>query len=576
VALPKQSIVPGQLQDKSQHELQVFLREQIVERLWAEGVSLWPEELRERDPALAVLAWLKLAEELGQFLESVRRHVQEAEADGLVDHALLTSESINLCARALFGFSGIALGRKLIVLDSISPDAIEQNEERMDLSRTLFILANKERYGLEDHCLFLYFQNRLQAIAGEGALSHFISETEPQSYLASVSRGHAFRELLPYPLTVSPAYCSLLHFGAMFTAVHVAEPEQILAAANQTRLDCTLTDAPLANPALQLAAFLTSAVADHRPYLVFLASPSLIPYTRKLGQIIGGSLAREGPGLIPLVGAVSRHTHAIEDEAAFVLLTYRGDNDTELHEISSHFRSNNIPFHHVEIDQPFDLLTESYKWEIATILACARLGVDPFDESDYRVPRLFAAEILEQLSQGQNPLQRSPRLTEGPIQLYADGFTRQEMSTLNLVEALRSFLRISTPGRHVSLLVNIAPSGPVSEAFTAIRTKLTKALKRPVMEAYGPHAGEHYGYLFRESLPYGPCIIFTTDPLVDKPIPGAGYTFGQLHQALALSEYDTLVHWERPVIRLHLTHEFPAALEQLVHVFEQCLHRFHP
>jgi hypothetical protein len=576
MALPTQSIVPGQLQDTFERELQGFLRKRIVERLWAKDVSLWPEELVSGDRALADLTWLRLSQVLGPLLESVRRGEQSADADGLPDTALLTFESANLCARALLGFSGIALARKFVVLDSTSPDVIQESEERLDLSRTLFVLANKKSYGLKAHCLFLYFQDKLQAIEARRASRHFVSETEPQTFLATVSRGHMFRDILPDPLAIPPEYCSLLHFGAIFTAVGVAGPEQVLAAANEMCLACTLSDPPAANPALQLAAFLTSAAESHRSYLAFLASPSLMAYRRRLVQLIGGSMAREGPGLIPLMLDVPRDTQAFENETAFVLLTCSGDNDAELAEIRSRFQSSGIPFLHIEIAQPFDLLPETFKWEIATILACARLGFDPFDVSDNRLPRAFTAEILEQFSQGHNPLQRSPRLTERLIQLYADGMTRQEISTMNLVEALQSFLRVSTPGRHVSLLVNMTPTSEVNAAFSAIGRKLTETMKRPVLTAYGPHAAEHCVYFFRESLPYGPCILFTTDPLVDRAIPGARYTFAELYLALSLGEYDTLVHWEHPVIRLHLTHEFPAALQQLVHVFEQSLHWFHP
>jgi hypothetical protein len=128
----------------------------------------------------------------------------------------------------------------------------------------------------------------------------------------------------------------------------------------------------------------------------------------------------------------------------------------------------------------------------------------------------------------------------------------------------------------VSLLVNLARTEEVDAKFRELRSKLSQALQRPVVMVFGPHAGEHTGYFFRDSLPYGPCIVFTTDPVTDKPIPGAKYTFGQFYQALCLSEYDTLEHWHHPVIRLHLTHEFPAALDQLLHVFEQILRRFRP
>jgi hypothetical protein len=191
------------------------------------------------------------------------------------------------------------------------------------------------------------------------------------------------------------------------------------------------------------------------------------------------------------------------------------------------------------------------------------------------LPRLFATEILEELSRGRTPFQRTPRFVEQLNQLYAEGRTRQEISAVNMTEALRSFLRVSTPGKHVTLLVYLSPSPQVDAAFAEIRAKTTEALQLPVVLAYGPLAGRPHGYLFREELSYGPCIVFTTDQQLHTAIPGASYTFSQLHQALSLGEYDTLVHWDRPVIRLHLTPEFPQVLQQLRHLFDQALHRFH-
>jgi len=234
--------------------------------------------------------------------------------------------------------------------------------------------------------------------------------------------------------------------------------------------------------------------------LAFLASPSLMAYPHRLGQLLGASLARESRGLIPLIEMDPRDTSTIDRDAAFVLLSYAGDPDEEIDKASTGFRANQTPFLHVEMAQPLDLLTETYQWEIATILACARLGTDPFDVADNRVPRAFSDEILEQLSRGENALQRSPRLTDGRIQLFAGKATRQEISMLSLSEALRTFLRIATPGRHVSLLVNLGG---------------TIALQRPVVMVFGPHAPEHTGYFFRDSLPYGPCIVFTTDLVTD-------------------------------------------------------------
>jgi hypothetical protein len=572
--MPKQTVVAGLVQAKFQRELQFYLDERVVPRLWARDLTLWPAELVERDPALRCQAWLDLPKGLGVFLESVKRNVQAADAEGLFDHAVLSSESVNLCVRALMGIPEIALSRKVVVLDSIWPETIEQNEKQLDLRRTMFLVANKQRYGLRDHCLFLYFLNKTQRIDEARAFRHFVSETESHSYLASVSRGYRFREIVDPP-AIPATYFSLAHFSAALTGLGVAVSDQILEAVDQMQSACTSTDPPVSNPALQLAAFLSSAVADHRGYLAILTTSSLNGYARRLKQMLGGSLAREGSALIPVMGFEPRDTPHMEGMAAFVLLTYAGDNSRELDEARSRLQSGGIPYVHIELHQPTDLLTDSFKWEIATVLACARLKVDPFNESDNHVSRAFTEEMLDAISGGQDPLQRSPRITDRLIRLFADGMTRQEMSTLSLVEALRTFLRIGTPGKHLCMLIDMPGTEEVYARFSVLRSVLSSTLKRPVIMAFGPHAGEHTGYFFRDFLPYGPCMVFTTDFNLDKRIPGASYTFGQFHQALALSEYDTMVHWQRPVIRLHLTREFPAALDQLVHVFRRALQRFH-
>jgi hypothetical protein len=196
--------------------------------------------------------------------------------------------------------------------------------------------------------------------------------------------------------------------------------------------------------------------------------------------------------------------------------------------------------------------------------------------ADNRLPRLFCRDLLDEVSRGSNSLQRSARITDRRIQLYADGLARQEISLLSLADALRTFFRIATPAQPVSLIVELPASDTVCKKFNELRSLVSRALKRPVLMMFGPHNGEYSTYFFRDSLPSGLCVLFTADPLVDQAIPGARYTFGQWHQALSLSEYDTLVHCDRPVIRLHLAHELPAALEQLLQVFAQALHRFAP
>ena len=571
-----QSIFTGNLEAEFQRQLSQFLSERTVERLFAGDNTLWPEELTAHDPALAKLDWLLLPTQLGQFSSLLQENFRIADAEGLLDHALLTSESLDLTVRSFLEFPGISYQRKVIVFDSVSPEFIQSNEAQLDLRRTLFVVSNKRHYGLRDHCLFLYFQEQLRKIVGDQGSNQLISETHPHSYLATLSREYSFREIRSDPTAVPATYCSVMQFAAFLIATGMANPNQIYAAVNGTLAACSNSQQPNLNAALQLAALLNSTIASHKPYLAFVVSPSLAAFSRRLSQIVGGSLARKWPGLIPLVGAMPRHTAAYQNDAAFAVLSCSADNNEELTACIGRLQSSGVPFVHIQIDNPLHLLPEVFKWEAATILTCAKIGVDPFDLADNHVPRFLSRELLEQLAQGQDPLQRSARITDRFIQLYADGTTRQQISTLSFAEALRTFFKIATPEKHIRLLVQMDPTPELLAKFAILRRILGSVLHRPIVLAFGPLASEQSTYLFRDSLPYGLCIVFTTDPITDTPIPGANYTFGQLHQVLALCEYDAMAHWQRPVIRLHLAHQFPEALDQLLHVFEDALHRFRP
>jgi hypothetical protein len=74
-------------------------------------------------------------------------------------------------------------------------------------------------------------------------------------------------------------------------------------------------------------------------------------------------------------------------------------------------QSHNTPVLHIQMQQPLQLLTVSFLWETALILASVRLQLNPFHLSDNRIPRTFCDELLDGITRGEDPLRRSPGLT---------------------------------------------------------------------------------------------------------------------------------------------------------------------
>ena len=571
MTIPAQSIVAGCLQSAFHRELEYFLENRVLERLWAKDATLWPGEEFEQSHIRSNLDWLDLPGSLDLLLKGVNQEESAATAAGFDCRALISFEIANLTARALLPFVPSGNDHPWVILDNTCPTTIHRAETQLNLERTLFVFASKAGYRLEDHALFLYFRDKLQAAGVPQPAQHFVAQTEPGSYLGSLTRQYRFRAVCTDPPGILATFSSVRYFGSTLTAILMLEPEGIVAAAKEMHHACSCDAVPAENPALQLAAFLSGAAVAKRRYVAFLATPSLVPFTYCLSQLIGGSLAKHGPGLIPIDGEVPRDTRGLEQQAAFAILTYVGDTDPKLYDLMSRFRLSGVPFVHVQIAEPLGLLPATFGWDIATVMACARLGFDPFEESEARLPRAIAMEYLSKYSPANDTLSRRPRLQDKGLQLFAEGKTRREISTLNLEESLKSFFQLLQPESFLAVLVFLPQTRRVMAAFQVLRIKLAEKLAIPVLLAYGPHSLHHYSHLHRKGLPHGQFLVFTAEPASDLAIPGASYTFGQLYGALALGEFEGLVQSDRFVVRVHLTGDIPVALENLGHVVSRAL-----
>lgn len=564
-----QEIFPGHLQTAFDLQKRQFAQHDFLGRLWAKDYSLWPKDEFRKVGAPSNLTWLDFPDTLESLLTRVSQAAELSVRDSLLEWVFIALGSSSLAARSLLPLLSAPQGRRLTILDSCHPSSICRAANSIDIFHAGFILANKNGSKLEDHALFLHFQDLLRSHGIPSVNQHFVSLTESSSFLAGVSREYTFRASFFDPPNVLSSYSSLLHFGALLIALSVLDPENALRQARATRELCSVDSDT--NPALQLALFLSAAALAPCHQLVFLTSPALSPYSTRLGHLVGGSLVQETSRLIPICGDVPRSTQGLEENSAFVCLTSNAESDTDLHETMAAFRSAQVPFLHVQLSDAADLLSESFKWEIATVLACSGLRINPFSWPDARYPRRIAMQLLEDLPTHPNALLRAARVQENGIQIFAEGPTRSELSTLNLTQSLRSFFHLHERGSTLALLVFLDRTAAVDQALHKIRDQLTGHLRVPVLLAYGPRSLDNYSYLSRNTFARSLHIVLTADYSVDISIPGANYSFAQLHQALCLGEFDSFAQLERHAIRIHLLGETAKAMTRLEHVLEKAL-----
>jgi transaldolase / glucose-6-phosphate isomerase len=574
--MTKREVFAGDLRELYERELRIIHEDNLLKRVWSRDETLWPGEERTRARIRANLEFLNLPEKLPQILERVAAAESAACADGLTERVLVGFEIAHHLCQTLLNIHSVSPPLKCAVLDSCHPSAIRWIEAQIEIEKTLFLLVNKTGYCVGDHSLFLHFQRAIDDNLPGSSAGHFMAETEANSFLASLARQYAFRFTLELPQGIQTLFCSMVHLAGLLVALAGVEPEVIRVASREMKKAYSHSDPGVANPVCELAALLNATVAGGKRFAVVLASPRLASFAASLCKLVGGSLGKGESGLYPLPESLPCRTEVYKEKASFVVLKYGEEEDPLLARAIGELRHLGIAFLEIAIGDPLDLLRETFLWQIVTTLTASGMGIDPFEIPLVRLPRALATGMLNDFSPQNDRLHRRPRIQEGQIQLFAESGTRQEISQLNLLECLVSFFEHNQGAAYFGLFVYLDKSEQTEAKFQNLRDQLTRTLMLPVLLAWGPRSFDTYDYLFRVGAPAGLHLMVTADSEVDVPFPGANYSFGQLHHAFALGQFEALSVGGGLAVRLHLRSESAAAVSDLQSLLDRALRRVHP
>ena len=564
--LPSQSIYPGILAQAWRRELDNLVSGDAVNRLWAKDATLWPGAEGGKRLVGGNLAWLDLPEQVGAYMERVREFAETTKRNGFQDVVFIAMGDSNLAVETLINTSAKMRYRRLFLLDSTDPSAIRAVDEQLDYEKTLFVVATKSGKRIETHALLLYFLSRLKAQSVRNPGGCFVAVTEEDSYLSEMAITYEFLGTFHDPPGIKGRYSSLIHFGLLQSAVWNSEPQELVSRAMAMRDACRQSATIDRNPAPGLAAFLAAAAMEESGKLLLVGTRSLRGLTYRIGQLVGASTCKEGQGLLPICNEPPRWLEIYRQGFSAVILKMREDENSEVNEFEMLLRRAGVPTIAIEMDSPEESGAEAFKWEIATALACVPLHVNPFDEPDVHGTRERISHTLEALATKHQRPVRTARVRERGIELYAEGETRQQISTLNLSEALRTFLEAREADAYLAIITYAGSNRATDAALGRLRERLESRLEIPVLLSSGPRYLRNFEQVYKGGPSRGLFLILTTEPPADLGIPGAGYTFGQLQLALALSDFESLGARRMLVIQLHFTLGLEQGLSELDHL----------
>lgn len=570
MSLSKQSVFPGALTAAWKEEMQKIASENAVARLWARDTSLWPAEKHQVPIIESNLRWLDLPEQLERHISHVVQGAAAAQQDGL-DHLVFVSMgSSNLATAAGLNLPDAGVHQHLYLLDSADPDALRRLESKLPLERTLFIFTNKSGKRMETHALLLYFLGKFKAAGIAEPGKHFAAFTEPGSYLASLARGHKFRVVAFDSPGIIGRYSGLLHFSFFLTAIGRVDQARLMETILAMKNACGPTTPLAHNPAACLAAFLAAGEREEMKRLMLLTGDELSYFAYRIAQLVSSSTSINGRGLLPIFPQSSYPLQTLPNGCLVVSVAMKGRTRFAPQQ-SQQLRALGIPLAEIQLQGPVELAAEIFKWEIATALACASLGVNCFHDAGGEPNLAEVTEQLENISAKRERLLPVPRVEEDGIALYAQGETRRSISSLNLRSALKTFLDLRDAGGYLAVCPFFEVPAVYGDVLSPLRDRLRDALGIPVLVASGPRYLYALGKIFKTGPANGIFIIITAEPVEDVRIPGAGYTLGELQLAFALAECAALEDARKATIRLHLSQGPEKGLKQFSDVVIQAM-----
>ena len=539
-----------------------FLAERVVTRIWDRDISVWQAAVGSADAKsiLSRLGWLDVATTMAPELDRVTRLANDARREHIDTVYLLGMGGSSLCAEVLRAVNGVASGYpELFVLDTTDETTVVNAASRLNPATTLFLVSSKSGGTVEVASLERFFWAHMARALGGDPGRHFVAITDPGTALQTLAESKRYREVFINPPDIGGRFSALSLFGLVPCALLGSDHAALLDAGATMAQGCRQENH--ANAGLELGAFIGAAAATGRDKLTVVLPPSLASLGLWIEQLVAESTGKHGKGALPIVDEPLGRPDEYGSDRAFVAVS--SDRDEPDH---ARLRALEAAGHPVlRLSTRIDGLgAEFFRWEFATAVAGAALGINPFDEPN-------VAEAKEKTKALLSSYASTGSLLEPPAAASADGIITFSPTfsggTPEIV--VKAALQSLGAGDYVAMLSYLPPSSDVDTRIGEIREGIRAHHHVGSTFGVGPRYLHSTGQYHKGGPNTVVAIVITGEDDTRSDIPESGYSFAVLKRAQALGDVETLAAHGRRVVRVHLSRG--ATMQALESVFARAL-----
>jgi transaldolase/glucose-6-phosphate isomerase len=522
--------------------------------LWQHDASLWTGKTEAQ-----WLGWLDIVDQELRQADVYATFAADVRQRGFTHAVVLGMGGSSLGPEVL----AETFGRKqdfpkLLILDSTDPAQVRATEQSIDLAKTLFIVSSKSGSTLEPNAFTDYFFARVKDVLGaDTAGAHFVAVTDPGSSMEKRAKADRFWRIFYGVPSIGGRYSVLSAFGLVPAAASGIDVRRFLEATQVMVRSCAADVPPAANPGVQLGIALgCAAVRAKRDKVTLVASPKLADFGAWAEQLIAESTGKDGKGLIPIDSEPLGNPSLYGNDRIFVQLRLQSDDNARTDAALAVLEEAGHPVVRIGLASPDLLGQEFFRWEIATAVAGAIIGINPFDQPDVEASKIKTRELTSAYERGGALPAEAPLFEDERFAIYTNAANAKALRAAgagaNLESWLRAHLRRLTAGDYAAILAYIARNSQHADPLQRARIALRDACKVATCLEFGPRFLHSTGQAYKGGPNSGVFLQITTNDAQDLPVAGQRFSFGIIKAAQARGDFDVLAERGRRALRVHI------------------------
>ena len=545
-----------------------------VERFWQRDPGLWTRNGEE-----TWMGWLDIVEREQKDLNAFSALAADVKAAGFENVLLLGMGGSSLCPEVL----SVTFGRQrgfpaLHIVDSTDPAQVKSVRDKLDMAKTLAVVASKSGSTLEPNILKQYFfEEMTKAVGADRAGSHFIAITDPGSKMEQVAKADKFRYIFYGDPQIGGRYSALSNFGVVAATVAGLDTAKLLAEAAEAVAQAKQETAN--NPAVQMGLLLGSAANAGRDKITIFTSPEIHDLGAWLEQLLAESTGKLGKGITPVDREAIGSPAVYGKDRIFAYVRLAGTADSSHDGAVEALEAAGHPVIRIEIADLYEIFGQFFSWEIAVAVAGSIMGINPFDQPDVEAAKIETRALTTEYEKTGKLPERTPFLTghdeDVSFELYATDAYAATLKTAAASETLAGYLKAHLDqvhtGDYFATLAFLPMFAEHEAAIQRFRHNVRDTKRVATCLGFGPRFLHSTGQDYKGGPNTGVFLQITADHAVDVAIPGQKYSFGVVITAQAAGDLAVLESRGRRALRVHLGADIAAGLKTLSEAIDAAL-----